>query len=151
MAGGVARKDRIPVVFDTNILAGRLLSRSRLSTNRRVYDLWLLRRKLQLIVSPPILDEYIATLEFLNISRAYISWFENRLKTARIVTRVSLGKRFQMSRDLKDNIFLDTANVGNAKYLVTNDKDLLEIPKKDFRGLRFQIVTPEELLASLGE
>lgn len=147
----MARKDRIPVVFDTNILAARLLSRGRLSYNRRIYDMWLIRRKLQLVISQPILDEYITTLEFLNISTHRISWLEKRLLTSGTVTRVNLGKRFYLSRDVKDNIFLDTSHVGRAKYLVTNDRDLLDIPKNDLRGLRFQIVIPKGLLLLLGE
>ena len=67
----MARKDRIRVVFDTNTLTGKLLSRSRLSPNRRVYDLWLLRRELQLIISPAILSEYLAILQFLDLSQLY--------------------------------------------------------------------------------
>ena len=112
---------------------------------------WLLRRELQLIISPAILSEYLAILQFLDISPSYISWFESRLKTISTVTFVNPGKRFRLSRDIKDNVFIDAAHVGRAKYLVTNDKDLLEIPERELQGLRFRIVTPNELLASLSE
>jgi predicted nucleic acid-binding protein len=50
-----------------------------------------------------------------------------------------------------DNKFLATARVGKAKYLVSRDHDLLDIPKAELRGLRFEIVTPLELLQKLGE
>jgi len=43
------RKDRVPVVFDTNVIVGALLSTQRQSANQRVYQLWL-HRQLQLIV-----------------------------------------------------------------------------------------------------
>ena len=67
------------------------------------------------------------------------------------MTQVNLGKRFYLSRDPEDNKFLDMAYVGKAKFLVTRDKDLLDIPKADLRGLRFQIVSPIELLQQLDE
>ena len=57
------RKRRTPVVLDTNVIVGQLLSKTRHSANARVYDLWLVRRELQLIVSPPILEEYLELLE----------------------------------------------------------------------------------------
>ena len=43
----------------------------------------------------------------------------------------------------------DAAHTGRARYLVTNDRDLLEIPSKERRGFRFEIVRPAELLRLL--
>ena len=61
----------------------------------------------------------------------------------------SLGRRFPLSRDPEDDILLATAHAGRARYLVTNDRDLLEIPAKERRGFRFDIVKPVELLRLL--
>ena len=36
----MARKDRIPVVFDTNLFVARLLRRKKSSLNQRVFNLW---------------------------------------------------------------------------------------------------------------
>jgi len=44
-----------------------------------------------------------------------------------------------------DNIFLDTALVGNADYIVTYDNHLLNL--KEFRGIK--IIKPEELFRKL--
>ena len=44
------RKARVPVVFDTNILVERFLSRTPHALSWRVYDLWSAERQLQLIV-----------------------------------------------------------------------------------------------------
>ena len=39
----------------------------------------------------------------------------------------------QISRDLDDDIVLATAVAGNCEYIVTGDKDLLDL--KEFRGI----------------
>jgi predicted nucleic acid-binding protein len=38
-----------------------------------------------------------------------------------------------------------------ADYLVTNDRDLLDIPASKRRKFRFEIVTPQQLSAVLAE
>jgi len=62
-----------------------------------------------------------------------------------------LGKRFSLSRDSDDDKFLDPAHAGRAKFLITRDNNLLDIPKNNLRGIRFQIVSPPELLLQLDE
>jgi len=147
----VARKDRIPVVFDTNLFITRLLRTKKNSINQRAFNLWLLRRRLQLVISRPILDEYLGVLAMLGATPQNLARLENHLLTARTATIVDLGKRLHLSRDPDDNKFLDTASAGKAKYLVTRDNDLFDIPKTSLRGVRFQIVSPFELLKKLDE
>ena len=55
---------------------------------------------------------------------------------------VPISQRFEICRDPKDNMFLDLAFSGNADYIITGDKDLLEL--KSFQ--RTQIMTPREFL-----
>jgi putative PIN family toxin of toxin-antitoxin system len=147
----VARKDRIPVVFDTNLFITRFLRHKKNSINQRVFNLWLVHRRLQLVISRPILDEYLGILSMLGATPRKLASLEKYLSTAKTVTQVNLGKHFYLSRDLDDNKFLDTAYVGKVKYLVTRDNDLLDIPKINLRGVRFQIVSPFELLQRLNE
>lgn len=147
----MARKHRIPVVFDTNLFITRLLRTKKNSINQRAFNLWLLRRRLQLVISRPILDEYLGVLAMLGATPRNLGRLENYLLTARTATIVNLGKRLLLSRDPDDNKFLDTAFAGKAKYLVTRDNDLLDIPKASLRGVRFQIVSPFELLQKLNE
>jgi putative PIN family toxin of toxin-antitoxin system len=136
-------------VLDTNVIVGQLLSKTRHSANARVYDLWLVRRELQLIVSPPIVDEYIELLERLAVEPSRIIRFHKRILTSPTVTHAALGKRFSVSRDADDDVLLATAQAGRARYLVTNDRDLLDISPVE-RGLfRFEIVRPWELLLAL--
>jgi putative PIN family toxin of toxin-antitoxin system len=147
----VARKDRIPVVFDTNLFISRFLRRKKNSVTQRIFNLWLTHRRLQLIISQPILDEYLGVLEMLGAAPPKLASLANYLSTAQTVTQVNLGKRFSLSRDADDNKFLDTAHAGKAKFLITRDNDLLDIPKTTLRGLRFRIVSPVELLQQLSE
>lgn len=110
-----------------------------------------MRKRLQLVISRPVLEEYLGALSMLGAAPQNLARLENYLAAANTVTPVNLGKRFHLSRDPDDNKFLDTAHVGKAKYLVTRDNDLLDIPKTALRGLRFQIVSPLELLQRLDE
>jgi len=143
------RKIRVPVVLDTNVIVGFFLSKTRQSANARVFDSWLITHRLQLIVSAPIIAEYLELLERVGIEIGRIESFKLRMQAGTTVTRVNLGKRFMFSRDPDDNTLLDTAHTGRARYLVTNDRDLLEIPSKERRGFRFEIVRPAELLRLL--
>ena len=54
-----ARKHRIPVVVDTNVFVRSFKARSKLSPNWKVIRLWLIERKLQLIVSHDVVAEYL--------------------------------------------------------------------------------------------
>jgi putative PIN family toxin of toxin-antitoxin system len=143
------RKDRIAVVFDTNIIVGQLLAKTRRSANARVYDLWLVKRQLQLIVSEPIVSEYLELLERIGIETENIARFHERLLNSPTVTQTNLGKRFNDSRDADDNVMLDTAQAGRAKFLITNDRDLLGISDEAKRKFSFQIVKPLEFLSLL--
>ena len=143
------RKTRIAVVFDTNIIVGQLLAKTRRSANARVYDLWLVKRQLQLIVSEPIVTEYLELLERIGVETENIARFHERLLNSPIVTQTNLGKRFSDSRDADDNVMLDTAQAGHAKFLITNDRDLLEISGEAKRKFSFKIVKPMEFLSLL--
>jgi len=60
-----------------------------------------------------------------------------------------LGSRPKLSRDPYDNIMIATARSGKASFLVTNDRDLLEISPRVQARLRLEIITPAELLARI--
>ena len=88
------RKDRVPVVLDTNVIVGFFLSKTRRSANARVFDFWLVARRLQLIVSPPLVAEYHQVLGRLGIDPGRVERFQERIESEATVTRVNLGKRF---------------------------------------------------------
>lgn len=145
-----ARKHWVPVVLDTNVFVRNFKSRSRLSPNRRIIRLWLLQRTLQLIVSDEIVAEYLEIFhEILQMNPDSVDGWRDRFAADRRTTLVKLARRDQLSRDPDDNVFLSTARAGKAKYLVTNDRDLLDLPQYLQKTLPFAILTPTHFLKQL--
>jgi putative PIN family toxin of toxin-antitoxin system len=140
------RKDRLPVVLDTNVIVSFFLSRRALSASAKIFALWFRQRKLQLIVCDELVDEYLEVLTRLPIPEKRVAQFRERLQVRETVTHVNLGARHAISRDPDDDLLLATAAAGQAQFLITNDHDLLDIPLAQKRRFRFEIVTPGAFL-----
>ena len=147
----VIRKRRIRVVLETNVIVASALSRNPHSPNWAVVRLWLVQRLIEIVVSPEVVSEYLEVLRRLQIADKLIVQFQERVLARKTVTWVNLGPRVVASRDSDDDVFLTTARAGRVAYLVTNDGDLLELDEAIRKRLRFQIVTPAELLEHLAE
>jgi len=143
------RKDRVPVVLDTNVVVAYYLSTTARSASRRIFRLWRDIRRLQLIVSREVEDEYIEVLRRLNVADGRLRRFRRRLEQRKTVSHVRLGTRPTASADPDDNLVLATAVVGRAQYVITNDPDLLDIALDEKKRYRFSIVTPPAFLAEL--
>ncbi len=143
------RKARLRAVFDTNVVIRHFISYRRgnkRNFNRRVFELWFIKNQIQLVVSPEIVQEFLSAMGLvLGVPEVSLKKWERWFFTHRADV-VSLGKRFAFSRDPKDNVFLAVAAGGKAEFLITNDRDLLEISEADKRKLRFKIVTPKQFL-----
>ncbi|MCY3017565.1 MAG: putative toxin-antitoxin system toxin component, PIN family [Planctomycetota bacterium] len=146
-----SRKERIPVVLDTNVLVGYYLSHSARSSNARVFKLWRDERKLQLLVCEEVAAEYLEVLPRLSVRPSLIERLKQRLAKRETVSHVNLGRRYYFSRDADDNVWLALAAAGKAEYLITNDGDLLDIPALTQRLFRFKILRPAQFLAALKE
>lgn len=145
------RKDRTSVVLDTNILIGYYLSRKKDSVNSKVFLFWRTRRRLQLVVSDEVVAEYLEVLRRLGVADVRIDRLEERIRSRETVSHINLGALPTESRDPDDNVMLATAAAGRAQYLVTNDRDLLDIPDSAQKKFKFAIVTPSQLLAKLAD
>ena len=145
------RKKRIAVVFDTNVLIAFYLSRNPKSAVRKIIRLWRNERRLQLILSNEILSEYLEILERIGVGEKRIEKLSEIFETYGTVTKVSLGKIPTESRDADDNFVLATALAGKADFLITNDKDLLDISESDKKKFKFKIVAPFEFLNLIEE
>ncbi len=145
------RKERIAVVFDTNVLIAFYLSRNPKSAVNKIIRLWRNERKLQLIVSNEVVAEYLEILERVGIDEKPVERLKEILETFGIVSKFSLGKIPTESRDIDDNLILATALVGKANFLITNDKDLLDIAEADKKKFKFRIVSPIEFLNVIDE
>ncbi len=146
----VVRKQRIPVVVDTNVFVRAFRARSAANPNQRVVRLWQQLRQLQLIVCTELVDEYVGIFcDVLDMDDDLLDQWRARFEHDRRSTLVKLGRRFTESRDPDDNLLLATAHVGRAEFLLTNDRDLLELPADFRRRQPFQILTPAAFLAQL--
>ena len=143
------RRGTINVVLDTNVFVRNFLTRSQGSPNRRVIRLWLVERKFKLALSSAIEAEYLRIFEeLLGFDRDTLLSWKRRFGNKRITQGVGVGAS-SLSRDPKDNVFIATATAAKAKFLVTNDRDLLDISEAQKRTLRFKIVTPTQFLGLL--
>jgi putative PIN family toxin of toxin-antitoxin system len=146
------RKRRIAVVLDTNVLVRNFKARSPSSANSRIFRLWLLERRLQLVVSPELVEEYLEIFaSILGLDEEKVAQWQERFEQDGRCDKVSLGRRYTESRDPDDNIVLATATAGRANYLITNDLDLLELPKDFQRQLPFRILRPAGFLHAIEE
>lgn len=64
---------------------------------------------------------------------------------------ISVATTISVCRDAKDNKFLELAVDGNAEFLITGDKDLLDLATRPDPTWKFKIVTPREFLEAIGE
>ena len=145
------RKQRTAVVLDTNVVLGFYLSGSRTSPNAQVFRLLRDRRKLQLILSSKLTAEYLEVLPRLGVAENRVARLAVRLERRKAVTHVNLGARATENRDPDDNVVLSTAAAGKARFVVTNDRDLLDIPASQQQQFKFEIVTPKQLLTKLNK
>jgi putative PIN family toxin of toxin-antitoxin system len=102
------------------------------------------QRRVFLIVTDDILVEYesiipeILAEEMPEVnSHPKLAWIRSK---ARLVEASPLGKR--RSRDAKDDVYLAAALGASAEYIVTYDKDLLDLD----RPFGVEIVRPAEFL-----
>ncbi len=143
------RRGSISAVIDTNVFVRNFLTRSRRSPNRLVIRSWLIERKFKLALSGEIREEYLRIFgEVLCFNSERLGSWKNRFGDKRIAKMVGVGAS-TLSRDPKDNVFIATATAAKAKFLVTTDRDLLDISEAKKRTLRFKIVTPTEFLQLL--
>ena len=143
------RRGSIVVVIDTNIFVRNFLTRSRRSPNRLVVRSWLVERKFKLALSDAIKEEYLRVFEeVLGFDGEKLAGWRKRFGDKRIAKTIGVGTS-TLSRDPEDNVFIATAIAAKAKFLVTNDYDLLDIADAEKRSLRFDIVKPEQFLKLL--
>lgn len=124
------------VVLDTNVLVAAFLAEglcSVLLTRAR-------RKDFKLFICPEILDEFKRVLsQKIKVSPELVEEaLDLILESSQIVSPTEVVKG--VCRDEDDDYILSCALSAKADYLVSGDKDLLEM--KDFEGIR--IVSPRE-------
>lgn len=109
------------VVLDSNIFVSGIVWAG---NPARVLDLWM-KGEFHLLISPKVLIEIIEVLTRFQISFQIVSQLQILIEThaIKIIPKTSITS----SRDMKDNKYLNLSVDGHANYLVSGDKDLLEL------------------------
>lgn len=136
------------VVLDTNVLVSATLVQG--GKEDRVLRAWR-RGAFDLVLSPEILREIGRVLFYPKFQSArwvteaeLVALLETLAKESFLVAgQVTV----EVCRDPEDDKFLAAAVESGARYLVSGDRDLLDL--KSFRGV--EIVTPGVFLKVLGE
>ena len=127
------------VVVDTNVLISGVFFGG---APARVLEAWR-DRKIELVASPEILEEYRRVGEKLEQQFDGLSLgpFLALLVTHAKIVELSPLER-QVSRDPDDDTFIACAVAGKCRYIISGDKDLLDLGT--FRKIK--IVAPREFV-----
>ncbi len=116
------------IVIDTNlIIAARWNPRS---SSSRIIDM-VLKGDIDAVYTSEIKNENLHILEKVKPPKDYL---DKILKFYRISKKVTSDRRINASPDKADNRFLEAAVAGNADYIISSDKHLLDIG--EFEGIR---------------
>ncbi len=121
------------LILDTNLWISFLIS-----SNYEKLDELLFNQKCKLLFSQELLEEFAAVAKRPKLRR-YISKdeLEDILETIDEVAEfVNVSSVMTECRDPKDNFLLSLAVDGKADYLLTGDKDLLELKKIEDTEIR---------------
>ncbi len=109
-------------------------------------------RKIQLVISPDIVDEIRAVLLYPKIMKRHrrtpeqIKLFLRKLLKTAVITHCRAGLDV-VKDDPSDNKYLECAMEGRADYIISGDGHLTDL--RSFHGIR--IVTPAQFLKTLKE
>ena len=112
------------VILDTNLWISFLISK-----DYSFLDNYVLKEKVKLVFSEELFSEFISIAE----RPKFKKYFSNSDVDKLIQTidkygiLIKVSSEIKLCRDIKDNFLLNLAVDSNADFLVTGDKDLLEI------------------------
>lgn len=117
-------KKSIKVIFDTNVLISFLIGKNLSNLRDHISDSTVI-----VIITSQLLTE----LELVTSREKLKKYFPKDKVTELIDLLKKIGENVEISplhtinRDPKDNFLLDLIEFSNADYLITGDKDLLEL------------------------
>ena len=127
------------VVLDTNVFISGVFWKG---DSNRIILAWK-EGKIKLVVSLEAISELARVLRDSKIKMPHElikEWIDLIIKNSELVKIQNKIKIIK--EDPTDDIFLETALIGRAKYIITQDAHLLKL--KEFRGIR--IITPGDFL-----
>lgn len=128
---------KIKVVIDTNVfLSGIFFG----GNPQKIINYWI-DNKLHLIISPELTSEILNKMTFkFHVSKIFLEEWKNSLEEK--CEKVIIKNNLHVCRDEKDNMVLETCELGEAKYLITGDKDLVILKKYK----ETTIISPSEFI-----
>ena len=137
----------IRAVLDCNIVVTAALSEGKCAELLRRARL---RNGFELVWSPPIVAECLRVIEYPKFAGKFRTdprlLIEHAMESARMVATDLLPAIDVVKADLSDNVYLATALVGGARWVVTGNTRHL-VPLDGYAGLR--IAGPAVFLAEL--
>jgi putative PIN family toxin of toxin-antitoxin system len=140
------------VLLDTNVWVSAFLNKQ--GTPARLVQAWL-DGAIDIVIGLPILEEIADVLRRPRIRKKYQIREEEIVQYLRLITAgaavVPVTGTMKLCRDPDDDVVLETAIAGGAKYLVTRDDDL----KRDLDLIRqmkehgVRVVSVSRFLATL--
>lgn len=131
----------IKIVLDTNMFISAFLYHG---MTKIIFDL-VLDNKLALYISSQLKQEILEKFRKFGASEEMLTNITIFLSSKGIMTAPSI--KITICRDPKDNFLLELSETVKADYLITRDKDLLELPKGKWKETK--IVKPETFLPIL--
>jgi len=117
------------ILIDTNVWVSAFLNPS--GYPAKIITAWL-EDKMQIVISMPLLKEILDVLQRSRIQKKY-KYSAEEIKTYldlifQRAEKIEPAGNINLCRDTRDNIVLETALSGQAKYLVTRDDDIKRDP-----------------------
>lgn len=114
------------IIIDTNLWISFLITKDFTKLDDLIFS-----KESILVFSEELLDEFIAVAKRPKFGRFFsFSDIEEILETIKEYGEfVEVQTKIEACRDLKDNFLLSLSIDGNADFLLTEDKDLLDIIK----------------------
>jgi putative PIN family toxin of toxin-antitoxin system len=114
------------IILDTNLWISYLITKDYTSLDEIIFS-----KKYILVFSQELLDEFMEVAKRPKFRRFFSSTdIEDLLTTiSEYADFVNVQSKIQICRDPKDNFLLSLAIDGNVDYLITGDKDLLDLNK----------------------
>ena len=134
------------VTVDTNVL----ISATFWSGNSEKIIIHAQEKKIELILSKPILDEYVKVLQYEEIKdKIKDKNLELRFAIEQIISIATIVEPTEslqiVKEDPDDNKILECAKAGNVDCIISQDKHLLKLKKLE----NISILTPEDFLKKL--
>jgi len=122
----MARNKPANIIIDTNLWISFVISKK-----YHLLDKLLYANKVRLLFSLELIEELEATINKPKLRKYFRGDALNDMLEAfdAFIDIVTVKSNVEACRDAKDNFLLALAKDGNAVYLLTGDKDLLDIQK----------------------